>query len=89
MEKTTIRSLLDFQFVSNPRFSPDGRLAAFAVQKASEAENGYQTDLYLLDIETKKIRRLTAGGDAGDYLWTGQGAILFSAMREEADRRCV
>ena len=78
---------MDFQFVSNPHFSPDGHLAAFAVQKASEGENGYQKDLYLLDIETKKVRRLTAGGDAGDYLWTGQGAVLFSAMREEADRK--
>ena len=32
MEKTEIRSLLEFQFVSNPGFSPDGRLAAYVVQ---------------------------------------------------------
>ena len=87
MEKITIESLLDFRFVSNPRFSPDGRLAAFVVQRACREAGGYKGDLYLLDVESKKVRQLTAGGDAKDYVWTPRNTLLFCALREESDRK--
>ncbi|MBQ7916991.1 MAG: PD40 domain-containing protein, partial [Firmicutes bacterium] len=87
MEQTTIRSLLDFQYVSNPRFSPDGKTAAFVVQHPLEEENKYKGDLYLLDVESKSVKQLTTHGDAYGYVWTSKGTLLFSSMRAEADRK--
>ena len=84
MEKTEIRSLLEFQFVSNPGFSPDGRLAAYVVQHAEEEENRYKGDLYILDVDRQETYRLTTHGDAYSYVWTASGTLLFSAKREEA-----
>ena len=83
MKKIEINSFLDFKYVSNPGFSPDGKLAAFVVQTASLEDNKYYGDLYVLDVETKKVRRLTAAGDAKGYVWSKQGTLLFSAMRDE------
>jgi len=82
MKKIEIGSFLDFKFVSAPGFSPDGRCAVFVVQTASLEDNKYYGDLYILDVETKQSRRLTAGGDAKGYVWTNDGTLLFSAMRD-------
>ena len=83
MKKIEINSFLDFKYVSNPGFSPDGKLAAFVVQTASLEDNKYNGDLYVLEVESKKVRRLTAAGDAKGYVWSKQGTLLFSAMRDE------
>ena len=82
MKKIEINSFLDFKFVSNPGFSPDGKLAAYVVQNAVLDDNKYVGDIYILDVETKKSRRLTAAGDAKGYVWTHDGNLLFSAMRD-------
>jgi dipeptidyl aminopeptidase/acylaminoacyl peptidase len=82
MKKIETGSFLDFKFVSAPGISPDGRTAAFVVQTASVEDNRYDGDLYILDMETRKNRRLTAAGDAKGYVWTDDGTLLFSAMRD-------
>lgn len=82
MEKITINSFLDFQYVSAPYFSPCGKYAAFIVQQASLEDNKYCGDIWLLDTETQAVRRLTASGDAKGCFWTGEGKLLFSAARD-------
>ena len=84
MKKIEINSFLEFRLVSAPGFSPDGKAAAFVVQQPSLEQNSYPGDLWLLDTETKKIRRLTAGGDAKSYIWTKSGTLLFPAARDKA-----
>lgn len=82
MKPIKIDTFLDFSFVSNPTFSPDGTLLAYQVQKANLEDNNYKSDLWLYDMAKKKHRRLTAGGDVRSYCWTPQGTILFPAVRE-------
>ena len=82
MKKIEINDFLDFKYVSAPGFSPDGQLAAFIVQTASLEDNKYNGDIYILDVSAKKTRRLTAAGDARSYVWTKEGTLLFSAMRD-------
>jgi len=84
MKKIEINDLLNFKFPSAPAFSPDGKTVAFVVQQASLEENNYPGDIWLLDVETKKLRQLTSGGEAKSFFWTKQGTILFPAMRDPA-----
>lgn len=84
MKQIKIDSFLEFQYVSAPGFSPDGSLAAFVVQQADLEANCYHGDLYILDVRTKAVRRLTSGGDAKSYIWTQKGTLLFPAMRDAA-----
>lgn len=53
-KKMTERILVDLEAVFSPDWSPDGKYAVF-----SGVVHG-QTDLYLLDLSTKKVSRLTA-----------------------------
>ncbi len=82
MKKIEINGFLDFRYLSAPGFSPDGKYAAFVVQTASLEDNRYNGDLYLLETETKAVRQLTAAGDAKGFIWTQDGTLLFSAMRD-------
>lgn len=82
MKQIDINSFLDFHYVSNPSFSPDGSWAAFVVQRACLEDNCYRGDLWLLDVGQKSVRPLTAGGDAKRYVWTPEGTLLFSALRD-------
>ena len=85
-KKIEVDSFLQFQFVSNPTFSPDGKKAAFVVQKANLKDNNYPGDIYLLDVETKTHLQLTSGGDAKGYTWTPEGTLLFPAKRTKEDK---
>jgi len=84
MKKVEIKSLFDFKFLSMPSFSPDGKYAAFIVQTASEKENKYLGNIWILDIDKKLTRQLTTENDVKSYIWKNNGNILFSAIREEA-----
>ena len=81
MKKIEVDSFLQYKFVSNPGFSPDGKYVAFVVQHACKATNGYKGDIYLLEAESGEVRRLTSGGDGKSYCWTDDGDILFPAAR--------
>lgn len=85
-KKIEVDSFLQFQFVSNPSFSPDGKKVAFVVQKANLKDNNYTGDIYLLDVETKNHIQLTSGGDAKGYTWTPEGTLLFPAKRTKEDK---
>ena len=81
MKKIEIDSFLQFQFVSNPTFSPNGRYVAFVVCTADKADNTYKGNLHLYDLEKKEVRQLTSGGDAKSYVWTENNTLLFPASR--------
>ena len=79
MEKITAKSFLEYQYVSNPKFSPDGNYIAFISQKADLESNGYRGDIYIL--KNGQCRKLTGAGDAKSYCWTPENTLLFPAMR--------
>lgn len=87
MKKIEIDTFLKFQFLSNPQFSPDGTKIAFTVSRPDLGSNGYLADLYLYDLETKSVSRITAGGDAKTWAWTPDNTLLFSAARTDAEKR--
>lgn len=82
MNPIKIETFTQFQFVSNPGFSPDGESIAFVVQHADLKDNDYKGDLYLYDCKDGQVRRLTTAGDAKSYVWTAKGTLLFPAGRD-------
>ena len=86
MKKIEIDTFLKFQFLCNPQFSPDGTKIAFTVSVPDLGSNGYLADLYLYDLETKSVSRITAGGDAKTWAWTPDNTLLFSAARTDAEK---
>lgn len=90
MKKIEINTFLEFQFVSNPTFSPDGRYIAFIVSTADKADNTYKANIHLYDMEAKKVIKLTNGGDAKSYTWTPENTLVFPANRSaEAKKKAA
>lgn len=87
MKRIEIDTFLKFQFLSSPQFSPGGTKIAFTVSRPDLRSNGYLSDLYLYDLETKSVSRITAGGDAKTWAWTPDNTLLFSAARTDAEKR--
>ncbi len=87
MKRIEIDTFLKFQFLSSPQFSPGGTKIAFTVSRPDLGSNGYLSDLYLYDLKTKSVSRITAGGDAKTWAWTPDNTLLFSAARTDAEKR--
>ena len=79
------KDLLDFHFLSNPAFSPDGERIAYRVSRPDLERNGYLSDLWIADLRTATNRRLTASGAEQFFCWSTDGAhIVFASKREGA-----
>ncbi|MBE5776914.1 MAG: S9 family peptidase [Clostridiales bacterium] len=85
MNKITAEKFCEMQFAGSPQFSPDGKYLAYTLKKVKADKKGYESDLYVLKENGKTIR-LTAGGDGNGFVWTKENTLLFSAMREKADK---
>lgn len=60
-----------------PAWSPDGRKLVFSGARGPDAESG--TDLYVLDLRSGKLRRLTfRGGRDHSPAWSSRGRIAFT-----------
>jgi acylaminoacyl-peptidase len=45
----------------DPRWSPDGRRIAFVSDRHRDADLGWRTDIYLVDVATKRVSQLSPG----------------------------
>ena len=82
MDKVLPEDLLTYRFLSEVRISPDGKMAAFLVKEASLEENDYASDIYLVNLEYGKLRRLTGSGKDGPFVWSADSrAVIFISHR--------
>ena len=70
-----IKDFLDFRYVSNPTFSPDGNCVAFIVTTIDREKDAYTGDLWLLDVNTKEVLRLTEQAGIKLYFFTKSGRL--------------
>ena len=84
MKPVQIEDLLAYRFLSAVEFSPDGRLAAFVVKRADPERNRYRSDLYLADLGSRSVSRLTSGGADGPFAW-GDGELYFLSRRDAGE----
>ncbi|HYN42168.1 MAG TPA: S9 family peptidase, partial [Thermoanaerobaculia bacterium] len=74
----SIHDMLAMDRISDAQVSPDGTQAAFVLRTTDLAANRGRTDLWLLDVRTKAVRRLTTH-EAGDSnpRWAADGKSLY------------
>ena len=84
MESVQIKDFLQYRFLSNVRYAPDGKRAAFIVSRCNEEENSYESRLWLYDGE---LRQLTDLGKESRYFWENEHAILFPAVRSAEEKK--
>ncbi|MDR3230216.1 MAG: S9 family peptidase [Synergistaceae bacterium] len=75
--------ILTYRFLSSPRFSPDGKNAAFVVHRADLENNRYLSDLWLCDFD-RPPTRLTSSGSDRIFCWSVDGTrVLFVSERDK------
>ena len=82
-KKIEIRDFYDFTFLSNISFSPDGKSAVFFTHQPDEKKNAYKTRLWLLDVDSGKIKPMTAGCQGGKLVWLDNENVLFSSVTRD------
>lgn len=78
MKKINELTLMDFKFISQPAYSPDGKYISVAVKTADYEGNCYHSDLYVLD-EDRKEKKITSEGNVGTCTWTPEGTLVYAA----------
>ena len=77
--------ILTYNFLSGPRFAPGGARAAFAVSRANEEENNYESRLWLW--ENGALRQLTDLGKERQFAWLDEHRLIFPAVRSARERK--
>ncbi|MBI3841153.1 MAG: PD40 domain-containing protein, partial [Thaumarchaeota archaeon] len=68
--------------LSEPSFSPDGKMVAFSSRRANLEEDGYESDVHIADVRRGKVRAFTTGKKDSDPKWSPDGeSILFTSRR--------
>lgn len=75
--------LYHFKFLSEVTLSPDGRFAAYVVNQAVEQDNSYESELWIIDLETRDNRLYAARGGAKSPLWLADGSLMFVSRRDQ------
>ena len=84
MESIQIKDFLQYKYLSNVKYAPDGKKAAFVVANCNEDENSYESRLWLYDGE---LRQLTDLGKENRYFWENEQTILFPAVRSADEKK--
>lgn len=86
-KRVEYRDIYEFSSLGGAKWSPDGRYAVFAENRADEDSNGYKSNLWLYEKESGKIRRLTSAGTDRFAFWEkSSGAVVFASRRAGAPK---
>jgi len=81
------RRILEVADLAGPVVSPDGRLVAFRLERASVERNTYDTAWYVQDVEGRTSARQVA--DGGAPLRNSAGVAVLPSMKWSADGRSI
>lgn len=82
MENLKLKDFLDYKYLSNLEFSPNGENAGFVVNTTNYDDNSYQSNIWLLNDKTKKYSKLTSLNEERSFLWIDDSTIIFPAVRD-------
>lgn len=91
-KRSSVDDLMNMEFLSDLKASPDQKRALFVRTKINEKKNRYERDLYLCD-EACRLRRLTSDGKMSAPFWgesaadREEDAVYFFAKRDEDEKK--
>ncbi|MDR1379404.1 MAG: S9 family peptidase [Synergistaceae bacterium] len=68
--------VLNYRFLSSPRFSPDGAKIAFLVHQADLKENRYFSNLWIYNLASERATQLTSSGSEKAFCWSVDGTKI-------------
>lgn len=83
MENLKLKDFLDYNYLSGMEISPDEKNIGFVVHKADYDENKYNSNIWIMNKESKKYFRLTGMDEERSFIWLNNSDILFSGMRDK------
>lgn len=79
--------IMKYQFLSELKLSPDGKHLAMVISHCCRKENKYASDIWLYDCVSETLRQMTFRGDGRGITWLDNENLLFTAVREEEDKK--
>lgn len=83
MESLKLRDFLNYKYLSGIEASPDEKNIAFIVHKGDYEENNYKSNIWVMNIETKRCYQLTGMSEEKSFIWLDETNILFPSMRDK------
>ncbi|MFW6377939.1 MAG: prolyl oligopeptidase family serine peptidase [Bacillota bacterium] len=85
MEKLNVDSMLEYKFLSELKYSPDGKNLAFKVSQANKDDNEYNSNLWIYNLKEDNFYQLTSGKKDGNFAWLNPEEIVFTSKRKDKD----
>ncbi|MFL0252580.1 alpha/beta hydrolase family protein [Clostridium neuense] len=86
MENFKLDDLAKYKYLSGIKHSPDEKNACFVVHESDLEENKYLSNLYIVNLESEKVYRLTSFNTETSFLWLDNENIIFPDIRDEKDK---
>lgn len=87
MKRVEKKDLFAYSFLSELTLSPNGEKLAFVVSQCQEDTNSYAKNIWLYEKKTGSMHAMTTRGDGKGISWLNVETLLFTAMRDEADKK--
>lgn len=89
MEQLALDDFTRYKFISSTKFSPNGENVAFVVHEMDVDENKYLSNIWLYNVPTGDIKKLTSFNQESSFAWLDENNIMFSTVREEKDKKRI
>ncbi|MDD4324509.1 MAG: S9 family peptidase [Eubacteriales bacterium] len=83
-QPVAVKDILGYKFLSSLVASPDKKKVAFVVSECDEVKNSYSSYVYLMDLASRELRRMTNMGNEATVFWLNDETLLFPSNRDEA-----
>ncbi|MCF0161028.1 MAG: S9 family peptidase [Fusobacterium necrophorum] len=82
MKKIEIKTFLEYSFLSNVRFSKNGKYISYTKTKANLEKNDYEHYVYVYDTQSKENKEYTSLGKEKNVVWLDDTRLLFQTSRD-------
>ena len=84
MDAIKIDDIAEIKFLSNVKYSPDGKHVCFAVHQGDLEENTYNSNLWLSTVQDDCYFQLTSFNEESLFIWLNDNQhILFAGTRDQ------
>ncbi len=76
-QNVNLNDIFKHKFISKMKLNGTKSHLAFIVSEANKNENKYDSNLFLMDLDSNKINQLTFDGKISDFCWDSDDEIIF------------